>query len=300
MQTTMRTGVRGALVAIVALLALPGAATAKKNVRDGDAMPASWERKYGLDPRRDDGARDKDRDGVSNEGEYIAKTKPNDLDSDNDGVDDGAEDPDRDRVDTGNEERQETHSRRRDSDRDGVDDGREDSDEDGLNNANEDLTGDDPADPDSDDNGTLDGDEGNGRIVAAEDMWSPEDENPSYDVYITVRLFAGGTVSGLASYEHTVLCNDADKAALAGPMPPIDPETGLYDEDHPLYEGQNEPDWDPTGPENWEEMEVEGWDDGIELVQCDFSLVRRDQIVRSHTLVPHGDDAMFSLLRIAK
>jgi pectate lyase len=45
---------------------------------DGDGMPDSWERRYGLNPLdRSDGSADKDKDGYTNLEEYLNNTNPN-------------------------------------------------------------------------------------------------------------------------------------------------------------------------------------------------------------------------------
>jgi hypothetical protein len=81
--------------------------------------------------KTDDSRRDRDRDGLSNYGEYRAHTNPG----------------------------------KKDSDRDGRRDGREDYDRDRLRNSAEIRTGFDPGDSDSDNDGTKDGRENAGRIV---------------------------------------------------------------------------------------------------------------------------------------
>ena len=47
---------------------------------DHDGMGDGWERSHGLDPRRDDGDRDPDRDGFTNLDEYLLGTDPHDAD----------------------------------------------------------------------------------------------------------------------------------------------------------------------------------------------------------------------------
>lgn len=44
--------------------------------KDGDLMADDWEKKYGLDPTRNDANLDADNDGVSNLNEYLNKTVP--------------------------------------------------------------------------------------------------------------------------------------------------------------------------------------------------------------------------------
>jgi hypothetical protein len=115
------------VVAAAALTASP--ALARKH--DHDRMPDKWEKRHHLNLKTDDSRRDRDRDGLSNYGEYRAHTNP----------------------------------RKKDSDHDGRRDGREDFDRDGLRNAAEIHTGFDPGDKDSDNDGVKDGRENAGKIV---------------------------------------------------------------------------------------------------------------------------------------
>ena len=113
------------VVSAAALTASPAVAS------DHDRMPDKWEKRHHLNVKVDDSRRDRDRDGLTNYGEYRAKTNP----------------------------------RKKDSDRDGRRDSREDYDRDKLRNAVEIRTGFDPRDKDSDDDGVRDGRENAGRIV---------------------------------------------------------------------------------------------------------------------------------------
>jgi hypothetical protein len=117
-----------ALTAVAA--AVPTAPALAKG--DHDGMPSGWEKRHHLSVRVNDAAKDPDRDGLSNFGEYRSHTDP----------------------------------RRRDSDRDRRTDGREDYDRDKLGNTQEIKTGNDPGDADSDDDGIKDGRENAGRITA--------------------------------------------------------------------------------------------------------------------------------------
>lgn len=54
-------------------------------------MPNRWERRYGLDPRRDDSRGDPDHDGLGNLNEYLRGGIPNLPDTDLDGLRDGRE-----------------------------------------------------------------------------------------------------------------------------------------------------------------------------------------------------------------
>jgi hypothetical protein len=77
--------------ALLALLALPAAASARSKDRDHDKMPDRWERAHKLDTRHNDARRDADGDGVKNLSEYRTGLDPRDDDTDDDGTDDGAE-----------------------------------------------------------------------------------------------------------------------------------------------------------------------------------------------------------------
>ncbi len=124
------------LSATFALVVSAAALTASPAVaRDHDRMPDKWEKRHHLNVKVDDSRRDRDRDGLTNYGEYRAKTNP----------------------------------RKKDSDRDGRRDSREDYDRDKLRNAAEIRTGFDPRDKDSDDDGVKDGRENAGRIVKLSD-----------------------------------------------------------------------------------------------------------------------------------
>jgi len=190
-----------ALAAVAALLtlALPAVASAKKSDRDGDRMPDRWERKHKLNVKKNDAARDPDRDGLKNIAEYRSKTRPDKPDTDRDGVLDGDEDRDRDRVDNSNEDRERTHPGKKDSDRDGVPDGAEDADRDGLDNHGEDVTGNDPIDPDTDDDGVKDGAEDAGKIESF------------VDGVLTVRVARGGSVSGRVTDDTEIECKSEDE-----------------------------------------------------------------------------------------
>ena len=97
------------LVAATAVCAAP--ALARKH--DHDKLPDRWERKFHLSTKKNDANRDRDRDGLSNFGEYRSHTNPRKKDSDHDGLKDGAE------------RRFGFKPRDRDSDDDGTKDGKE-------------------------------------------------------------------------------------------------------------------------------------------------------------------------------
>jgi hypothetical protein len=131
---------------------------------DSDGLPDSWEVQYSLDPRSatgDDGASgDPDKDGYTNQQEYLANTNPRVAESDGDGDglptawetanglnpadgQDAAQDTDNDGLTNAQEFGRGTNPRNADSDGDGLSDGAEvnvyktnplvsDSDGDGL------------------------------------------------------------------------------------------------------------------------------------------------------------------------
>ena len=58
---------------------------------EGDGMPDNWEKKYNLDPTKNDADKDLDEDGVSNVVEFENLTNPEKKDTDGDGMPDGWE-----------------------------------------------------------------------------------------------------------------------------------------------------------------------------------------------------------------
>jgi hypothetical protein len=101
------------------------AAPALARTHDHDRMLDRWEKRYHLNVKTDDSRRDRDRDGLSNYGEYRAHTDPRKKDSDHDGIRDGREDFDRDHLRNAAEIRTGFDPGKKDSDRDGTKDGRE-------------------------------------------------------------------------------------------------------------------------------------------------------------------------------
>jgi hypothetical protein len=78
-----------AVLGVLALLALPGAAAA----RDGnhDRIPDRWEKRHHLSTSVNQAHRDQDSDHLRNRAEFLAGDNPRDRDSDDDGVMDGDE-----------------------------------------------------------------------------------------------------------------------------------------------------------------------------------------------------------------
>lgn len=75
------------LLTITLLLLLSPSALAA----DKDGMPTWWEKRYKLNPNKNDGHRDADRDSLNNRREYRLRTNPRKADSDGDGMSDGFE-----------------------------------------------------------------------------------------------------------------------------------------------------------------------------------------------------------------
>jgi len=78
-----------AVVALVAILAVPGTAAAKD--RNHDRIPDRWEKRHRLSLKVNQTRRDQDRDRLCNRAEFLVGTNPHDSDTDDDGVPDGEE-----------------------------------------------------------------------------------------------------------------------------------------------------------------------------------------------------------------
>lgn len=78
-----------AVVALVAILAVPGTAAAKD--RNHDRIPDRWEMRHRLSLKTNQARRDQDRDRLRNRAEFLAGTNPHDRDTDDDGIPDGEE-----------------------------------------------------------------------------------------------------------------------------------------------------------------------------------------------------------------
>ena len=165
-------------------------------------LPVAWAAANKL--TRTQGARDTDRDGLINWGEYRAGTNPRKRDSDRDGITDALEDRDHDHLTNAEELAAGTDPRKRDSDRDRVPDGREDRDRDGLANRYERATGHDLTKRDSDGDGVLDGRDNAGWVTTA----SPTS--------VTIRLAVGGTLTGRLTADSWVDCTASAPATTVG------------------------------------------------------------------------------------
>ena len=210
--------------ALLIVLAAPAAAlAAKRGDRNRDGLPDRWERTHKLSLTVDQSGRDQDGDGLDNRGEYLARTKPRDADSDNDNLSDADEDRDRDRVDNANEALERTDPLRADSDRDGVRDGREDADRDGLDNRSEDELGLNPIDDDSDGDGVDDGEETAGKVI-------------SFDDGVLVISVGGETVTGEVSERTEFDCAGEDDLMGAYDEDEAD-EDEASDDDDPIRAG---------------------------------------------------------------
>ncbi|HOS97987.1 MAG TPA: hypothetical protein PLU54_10070 [Deltaproteobacteria bacterium] len=167
---------------------------------DGDGMPNYWENFYGLDKNdADDAALDSDDDGLSNLGEYQNGTRPDNWDTDGDGLSDGDEvnqygsdpldtDTDDDGLTDGDEAAIGTSPTNSDSDGDELSDGTEVyiyrtdpttpyTDEDWITDYDEinSFWQTDPLERDSDHDGLSDYDEA---FIYDTNPWDPDDPGP--------------------------------------------------------------------------------------------------------------------------
>lgn len=187
---------RAAFVFSLLLLILaPAAHAAPKR------LPAKWAKANKVAVKS--GAKDTDRDGLSNWGEFRAGTNPRKRDSNRNGVIDALEDRDRDKLVNADEIAAGTDPRKRDSDGDKLSDAREDKDRDGLANADERVTGHDLRRRDTNGDGTLDGRDNAGWITA------------SSTGVVTIRLAVGGTVTARLTGDSWVDCATAPTAATS-------------------------------------------------------------------------------------
>jgi hypothetical protein len=79
------------IITAVALAALAAPSAASAADRDHDHMRDSWEKHFKLNPHKNDGKKDKDRDGLKNLQEFRAGTNPGRRDTDKDGIRDDKE-----------------------------------------------------------------------------------------------------------------------------------------------------------------------------------------------------------------
>ena len=295
---------KSTLATMLLVLALPAFAAAKQPDRDGDRMPDRWERKHKLSVKKNDAARDLDRDGLRNLAEYRAKTNPRKADSDRDGWLDGDEDRDRDRVDNANEDRERTDPGRKDSDGDGVRDSDEDADRDGLDNEGEDVTGNDPIDPDSDDDGVKDGAEEAGTVVSFADG------------VLVVRVADGETVRGLVTDETEIECESEDdlelwddeededwlgvRTAYRGGDSSDSSGPGKGNDDRPddgsKDESKDDSKDDDSDDEGWDGDW--GWEDDEDEESCGTEALVAGAGVHEAKLVLTGDGAVFTKIEL--
>ena len=114
-----------ALVVTALAVSLPAAAQARD--RDHDKMPDRWETKHGLSVTKKNARGDRDRDDLSNLGEFRSHTDPLDADTDDDCIQDGDEDRDGDGVTNADENDQGEDGD--DQGEDGDDQGEDDDDQ---------------------------------------------------------------------------------------------------------------------------------------------------------------------------
>jgi hypothetical protein len=282
------TQVRPLIAAALLALAFPTLAVAKPADRDRDRMPDRWERKHKLSVKSDDAARDLDRDGLRNLGEYRAGSNPRKPDGDRDGTLDGHEDRDRDRVDNANEDRERTHPRKKDSDRDGVGDGKEDADGDGLDNHGEDVTGNDPIDPDTDDDGVKDGAEDAGTIESF------------VEGVLTVRSVRGGTVKALVTDETDIRCksqdeldwwDDEDEEIWDDEEDPLGVRAATYDEDEDQPKDDSK---DDSKHDEWD------WDESDSAEFCGVDALVPGAGVHEAELALTADGPVFTYVAVVE
>jgi hypothetical protein len=104
-----------AALGALAMLALPGAAAAKRADRNHDGIPDRWEKRHHLSLEVNQAHRNQDHEGLNNREEFENGTNPRAADTDNDGLTD-AED-----IEAGDDP---TNA---DTDNDGIEDGNEDA-----------------------------------------------------------------------------------------------------------------------------------------------------------------------------
>jgi hypothetical protein len=117
----------------------------KSTDTDGDGLPDTWERRYGLNPNdAADATEDTDGDGLDNRTELRTHTAPTRADTDRNGVPDGDEDADRDGLRNLVEIEAGADPANPDSNHDGVSDDQDDPDGDGVTNIVEQEAGTNP------------------------------------------------------------------------------------------------------------------------------------------------------------
>jgi len=79
----------GIAAVLVALFAIPALASSRDG--NGDRIPDRWEARYDLSLKKNQAARDQDRDGVKDLAEYREGTDPREADTDSDGTTDGTD-----------------------------------------------------------------------------------------------------------------------------------------------------------------------------------------------------------------
>ncbi|MBE2314494.1 hypothetical protein DVA67_000790 [Solirubrobacter sp. CPCC 204708] len=184
------------LTSLVFLLLAPAAQAGAKR------LPAKWAKANNVSVKA--AAKDKDRDGLTNWGEFRAGTNPRKRDSDRDKLPDALEDRDRDKLVNADEVAAGTDPRKRDSDRDKRSDAREDRDRDGLANGDERVTGHDLRARDTNGDGELDGADNAGWVTA------------SANGTVTIRLAVGGTLTAQLTGDSWVDCTATAITPTAG------------------------------------------------------------------------------------
>jgi hypothetical protein len=169
-----------------------------------------------------------------------------------------AKDPDHDGLSNLAEFKAGTNPRKADSDRDGLDDG------------DELRVGDDPLDGDSDGDGVKDGADHAGVVLSYGD-----------DGTLTIKLFGGGTLSGLVNDTTEIECEDAHASDDGG------------GDDHGDDEGDDNGDRHDQGDDD------DPGEDEDEHGDCDASALVAGATVKEAELKTVGGDAVFEEVELA-
>lgn len=270
----------------LAFLAVPSSALAKGGDRNHDRIPDRWEHRFGIALTKGAAAGDPDGDGLSNRGEFASHTNPRKADTNGNGVTDGNEDPDRDGVDNDNEARERTNPLRADSNRNHRADGAEDADRDGLDNADEDSSGSDPIVPDSDGDGTRDGAEDGGFVA-------------SFDgTTLTLKLFRGGSVSGLVDASTDIACDSEQAYDDLGVERVVAAQDGAEQQDDPAA-GDPSSSGDPPGDPGTEDPGTDDpgtGDPGDTGSECTSADLRPGAVVHEADLDITAGGAVFATI----
>jgi len=215
---------------------------------DNDGMGVLFEGLYGLNPELNDGGGDMDGDGLSNLGEYIFGSTPQQADADGDQLTDLQE------------KNHGTDPWLWDTDGDGLSDGWEvlyghdpkvpqpsntDSDNDGLTDFEESMNGTDPTRPDSDGDGVNDGPEVHGGADPTDPSDNGQAPSPQETVQVAFQIQSSGkTVTANCAVCHNLQVQVGPKLVDAGAV------TDLRKGQSYEIKLKDKPEtWKPTGQE---------------------------------------------------